>query len=102
MSKYFFTGGTMPSQNMFLYCKNKFNLENEWIINGKHYGKTSQHWIENLEANKEKVLELFKKDGKEDPELYYSMWWIFFQSLIECFNYNDGEEWFVSYYLFAK
>ncbi|KAJ3221248.1 hypothetical protein HK099_003656, partial [Clydaea vesicula] len=41
MAKYFFSGGTMPSADLFLFFQENLTIEDRWIVNGKNYAKTS-------------------------------------------------------------
>lgn len=34
MSKYFFTGGTFPSADLFLYLQHHLTIEKTWHVNG--------------------------------------------------------------------
>ena len=43
MSKYFFTGGIMPSADIFDYFNDDFSVAMYWKINGDHYAKTCRH-----------------------------------------------------------
>lgn len=40
MTRYFFTGGTMPSADLFLYFQKDLTLEKQWWISGTHYQKS--------------------------------------------------------------
>ena len=103
MAKYFFTGGIMPNDHLLLYFAKNFDLNNHWVVNGEHYKKTARAWLENMDNNKENIMKLFKKTyGKEYALKWFSYWRIFFMSCEELWGYENGNEWFVSHYLFKK
>ena len=103
MAKYFFTGGMMPSHNLFLYFQDHLTIRNHWVVNGVHYGKTSEAWLENMDKNKTQILPILEKAyGTENVTKWWSYWRIFFLSCAELFAYRNGEEWLVSHYLFQK
>lgn len=103
MAKYFFTGGQMPSDDLLLYFQDDFLIENHWIVNGTHYAKTSRAWLENLKKNKEKVMPILEKTyGKESALKMFVYWKVFFMACEELFGFNNGNEWFVSHYLFTN
>ena len=104
MSRYFFSGGTMPSERMFAYfTTNKLHLKTQWRVNGKHYSKTCEDWLRKYDANRKAVEPIIGKTyGKEQTMKWYVYWRLFFLSCSELFSYSDGNEWFVSHYLFQK
>ncbi len=103
MAKYFFTGGMMPSHNLFLYFQENLNIVNHWVVNGTHYGKTSEAWLANMDKHKSSILPILEKTyGKENVTKWWSYWRIFFLACAELFSYRKGEEWIVSHYLFRK
>ncbi len=103
MSKYFFTGGLMPSIDTLLHFQDQLNLETRWLVNGAHYEKTCNHWLEKTDQNKERIINAFKKDySDKDAELWFHRWRIFYMSCAELFGLNSGSEWVVAHYLFNK
>lgn len=102
MGKYFFSGGQMPAADTFLNFQQHLNIEKRWINNGQHYEKTSNHWLENMDENKQQVLIVLKKTYGQDYKLWFQRWRIFFMSCAELFGYNKGNEWLVGHYLFTR
>ena len=103
MSKYLFTGGIMPSDNLLFYFNEDINVENHWHVSGLHYSKTAEAWLVNMDAHKKEIMPLFSKTyGKENAVKWWVYWRIFFMACSELWKYNNGEEWIVSHYLFAK
>jgi cyclopropane-fatty-acyl-phospholipid synthase len=65
--------------------------------------KTAEAWLSNMDKNKEKILPILEKTyGKENTTKWLVYWRIFFMACAELWGYNNGEEWIVSHYLFAK
>jgi cyclopropane-fatty-acyl-phospholipid synthase len=103
MSKYFFTGGVMPSDDLMLYFNDDLIVEKHWHVSGTHYGKTSEAWLANMDQHKVEIIPLFEQTyGKANALKWWVYWRIFFMSCAELWNYNDGNEWIVSHYLFSK
>ncbi|CAG8767755.1 3142_t:CDS:2, partial [Acaulospora morrowiae] len=93
MGKYFFTGGTMPSADLFLYFQSNFKVIDHWIVNGSHYGKTSEEWVKLLDKNKRIALEYLKITyGQENAFAWFNRWRTFYIAVAELFNYNNGNE----------
>ena len=103
MSKYFFTGGIMPSDDLLLYFNEELSIEKHWHVNGIHYSKTSEAWLRNMDKHKENIMPLFEKTyGKDQALKWWVYWRIFYMACAELWAYNKGEEWIVSHYLFTK
>lgn len=101
MTKYFFEGGIMPSQDIFKYFDDKLEVINQWDVNGNHYAKTCKAWLNNHYKNKDKILDIFDKHY-DKPKIWFNRWRIFFLSCEAFFAINNGREYFVSHYLFKK
>ncbi|PJZ24649.1 SAM-dependent methyltransferase [Leptospira hartskeerlii] len=103
MAKYFFTGGQMPSHDLFLYFQKDFQIRNQWVVNGKNYALTSEAWLSNMYKNKKEVLQILGETyGKDQAVKWFVYWKTFFMACAELWKYKNGEEWIVSHYLFDK
>jgi cyclopropane fatty-acyl-phospholipid synthase-like methyltransferase len=60
MTRYFFTGGTMPSLDLFLYFQENVSIKQLWYINGSHYSKTLEAWLKLQDAKRAELTPVFK------------------------------------------
>lgn len=103
MSKYFFTGGMMPSDDLVFYFNDHLRVHRHWHVSGTHYAKTSEAWLINMDKHKADIMPLFEQTyGKQNAIKWWVYWRIFYMSCAELWNYNNGNEWIVSHYLFDK
>lgn len=107
MSQHFFTGGTMPSNDLMLYFSQNFSIEKHWVVNGQNYEKTSNAWLQTLDhswkTEHEKLMGIFKNTyGEGNEQEWYWKWRCFFMACAELWGYDSGEEWVVSHYLFER
>ncbi len=103
MSKYFFSGGIMPSEHLLYYFKDDMQVDQHWRVNGTHYGKTARGWLDKMDSNKDKIMKIFKDHYPQgEAGKWFNYWRIFFMSCEELWNYKDGSEWFVGHYLLKK
>lgn len=103
MSKYFFTGGIMPSDDLLLYFNEHLSIQKHWHVSGMHYSKTSEAWLQNMDKHRAEIMPLFEQTyGKENSVKWWVYWRIFYMACAELWAYNNGEEWIVSHYLFTK
>ena len=103
MSQYFFSGGIMPSDDLPLHFQDDLRLINKWRWNGQHYEKTANAWLANMDANREAITPLLEHTyGKANAEVWRQRWRIFYMACAELFGYDNGQEWWVSHYLFRK
>jgi cyclopropane-fatty-acyl-phospholipid synthase len=100
MSQYFFTGGTMPSENLLLNFQDDVRLLRQWWVDGRHYEKTSNHWLAGMDANKSKIMPVFEATYGKDAAVWFQRWRMFYMAVAELFGYADGNEWGVAHYLF--
>ena len=102
MGKYFFTGGIMPSHNLLEYFNNDLKIVKNWIVDGSHYHKTAESWLDNMDENKDKITDIFKLTYGRNHTKWRVYWRIFFMACSELWKTSNGNEWQVSHYLFKK
>lgn len=103
MGRHFFTGGLMPAADTLLHFQQKLVIDRHWLVSGRHYGQTSEHWLENCDRYKEEIVALFEDSyGRGQGRLWWQRWRIFFMACAELFAYDGGNEWLVSHYRFVK
>lgn len=102
MSRYFFSGGVMPSNHLFLYFCHPLKIEKHWLVDGTHYEKTSNAWLQNMDHHSDEVKAIFDDIYGQEAVKFYHYWRIFFMAVAELFGYRNGREWMVNHYLFSK
>ena len=103
MAQNFFTGGTMPSSDLFLYFQKDLIIMDHWNVNGKHYSKTLEAWLRQLDYKKDDVMKVLEKAyGCEEAPQQLFNWRMFFMYCSEVFGFRDGNEWIVAHHLFKK
>jgi cyclopropane-fatty-acyl-phospholipid synthase len=101
MARHFFTGGMMPAYDLLPGLDTPLALEERWAVNGLHYLRTCNHWLENLDASRAEVAPLLRATYGKDAPVWFQRWRMFFLACAELFGYAGGEEWFVGHYRFA-
>lgn len=103
MGRLFFSGGIMPSEDLLLFFQNDVVIEEQWQVNGVHYMHTAEHWLGNLDTNREEIVPVLEKVyGKERALRWLQRWRIFFMACAELWGFHSGREWLVAHYLFRK
>jgi cyclopropane-fatty-acyl-phospholipid synthase len=103
MSRYFFTGGQIPSHDLLSHFQDDLKLVSDWRVNGTHYQRTAEHWLQNMDRHKAEILPLFAATyGADQARKWWVYWRVFYMSCAELWGYRGGEEWLVSHYLFRK
>lgn len=100
MSRHFFTGGMMPSDDLLARYSEHLQIARQWAWNGEHYRKTSDAWVERIDANRDRLIPIMRQVyGPRDARLWLQRWRMLFMAGAELFGYDGGNEWFVSHYL---
>ena len=103
MAKNFFTGGQMPSAELFLHFQDDLVLEDRWLIDGRHYQKTLEAWLVRHDSNRDRIRSLFEGVyGAKLGRTMFHRWRIFYLACAELFGYQNGDEWGVAHYRFVK
>ncbi len=102
MSRHFFSGGMMPSDDLALHCQDDLRLVDRWRWSGAHYQRTAEAWLVNMDAQREALLPVLEATyGASAVSVWWTRWRLFFLSCAELFGHDGGRQWWVSHYLFA-
>ena len=95
MARRFFSGGTMPSDDLLPRFDRDLALVDHWPVSGLHYARTAEAWLERLDANRTEVERVVGRRSAAN-------WRVFFLACAELWGYRGGADWLVSHYRFSK
>lgn len=102
MARHFFTGGVMPSHDLFHHLTDHMVVERSWAVDGTHYARTLEAWLARLDASRERVLGLLADTyGADAATAWFQRWRVFDLACAELFAFDGGREWHVSHHLLA-
>ncbi len=103
MAEHFFTGGTMPSEDLLPSFRDALHVEAQWRVNGRHYARTCEAWLHNMDEKRTDIdAVLAATYGSLEVTRWRARWRTFFLACAELFRFGDGDEWFVAHYRFRK
>lgn len=108
MAQNFFSGGTMPSFDLFLYFQSHVKLQKSWYLPGTHYGRTAEHWLKLQDANAAEGRKVLREDalkqGKpaSDGDMLFNRFRVFYLAVAEFFALDKGDQWGVAHYTFRR
>jgi len=103
MSRHFFTGGLMPSEDLLPRLAGRLELVDRWRWSGRHYARTAEAWLANFDRRRERVWPLLAGTyGNEQALRWWLRWRLFFMACAELFGYRGGEEWRIGHYAFER
>lgn len=103
ITRYFFAGGIMPSDDLLLRRQDCFVLEEQWRQSGIHYARTAEAWLQNLDHRRRESLAILSQTyGVDSAKRWFHRWRIFFMACAELFGCANGTEWWVSHYRFMR
>lgn len=103
MARHFFTGGLMPSHDLLPLTVRDLQLEDAWVVSGRHYARTLRAWLDRIDADRDGILAaLAESDGPASPRAWLHRWRVFTIACEELFATRGGEEWHVSHYRFRR
>ena len=102
MGRHFFTGGLMPAADTLLWFQDALRIEDRWLVDGTHYERTANHWLENQDARHDEVMAILRQAYGDAAKLWFQRWRMFWMACAELFGYDHGREWMVAHYRFSK
>ena len=99
MSRHFFSGGIMPSEELPLHFQEDLVLDNRWTWSGIEYQKTAEAWLQNMREREAEIRPILAGVyGDEQQQKWWGRWQIFFLAVSEMFGSHSGNEWRVSHF----
>ena len=101
MEREFFSGGTMPSLDLFAHFCGDLRVEAQWAVGGEHYQRTADAWLQQLRRRRAQVVPLLRQTYGRSWRRYWLGWQLFFLACSELFGYQRGQQWCVHHLRFT-
>ncbi len=99
MARHFFSGGLMPSADLFHHFPDRLQVESQWIWSGRHYQQTAEAWLRNLDEQRNAAENILVATyGEREASRWLQRWRMFFLAVSELFGCHGGDEWCVTHY----
>ena len=93
----------MPSDDLLLRYQDDLAIERQWRWNGQHYEKTCNAWLVRHDAQINQVMQIMEQTyGTRNAKKWSQRWRVFYMACAELFGYANGNQWWVSHYLFRS
>ncbi len=102
MGRHFFTGGLMPASDTLLWFQRNLLIEQRWHVDGRHYERTANQWLERQDEQRDAVMAVLKQAYGDNAGLWFQRWRMFWMACAELFGYANGQEWLVAHYRFRR
>jgi cyclopropane-fatty-acyl-phospholipid synthase len=102
MARRFFSGGVMPSHDLFDHFDDHLSIERSWRISGLHYRRTLDAWLERLDQHRPQAERVLNEAGESDPAVAVQRWRMFLMACSELFGFRGGNVWGVSHHLLRR
>jgi cyclopropane-fatty-acyl-phospholipid synthase len=98
IGRYLFAGGIMASRGLITHFPDLFEVEADWIWNGRHYELTALDWLANFDANAVEISRILKGVYGAEANVWFKRWRLILLATAGLFGHNRGDEWGVSHY----
>jgi cyclopropane-fatty-acyl-phospholipid synthase len=103
LGRHFFTGGLMPAADTLLWFQRDLQIEQRWQVDGTHYRRTADHWLQNQDRNRDAAMRVLTRAyGAALAPLWFQRWRMFWMACAELFGYEEGRQWQVAHYRFSR
>jgi cyclopropane-fatty-acyl-phospholipid synthase len=93
MARKFFSGGTMPSDDLLLHFQRDLTATDHWSLSGEHYARTAETWLKRMDENRSAILSVFEERyGADHARAWWENWRVFFIACAELWGYRSGGE----------
>jgi cyclopropane-fatty-acyl-phospholipid synthase len=92
----------MPATDTLLWFQRDLQVEARWHVDGTHYERTANHWLQNQDAHRGEIMNVLRQAYGSAAGLWFQRWRMFWMACAELFGYANGQEWLVAHYRFVR